>query len=135
MSPTLAARRARRVLYVSIAIGIALLVMGQGYMLAATLGLTQEVRDTQIDGTPTGQKLVRSADRILDCTNPDGACTKRNQQATARAVSDLTGNLTRVIVISAACSAGLPDGLTVRQREVRIQSCVIDRLSRDTGRP
>lgn len=124
MSPTLAARRARRVLYVSLAVGLAALAVGMVLVVAS-------IRQTQLDGTPTGRKLVESADRILDCTDPEGACTKRNQRATAEAVSDLTGNLTRVIVISAACSAGLPDGLTVRQREVRIQSCVIDRLARD----
>ena len=109
-------------------------ILGIVATVASTRQAVDEVRKTQLEGTPLGKQLATSADRILDCTNPDGECTKRNQQQTAEAVRDLTGNLTRVIVISAACSAGLPDGLTVRQREVRIQSCVIDRLARDLPR-
>lgn len=93
--------------------------------------LTTEVRDTQIEGTPTGKKLIASADRILDCTDTTGDCYKRNQESTAQAVADLTGNLTRVVVLASACSSDLPRALSVREREVAIQSCIIDRLSHE----
>lgn len=127
MSPTLAARRARRVLYVSVAIGTALLVIGFAYAMAALLGLTQAVRDTQLEGTPTGRKLVASADRILDCTEPEGECFKQGQERTAKAVGDIN----RVIVLAAACAAGLPDGLSDNQRVIRTQQCLIDQLAMD----
>lgn len=125
MSPTLAARRARRFLYMSMAVGISVLLMGLGYAVAAILTLTQEVRDTQLEGTPLGRQLQRSADRILDCTESQGECYKRNQRNQADAI----GNINRVAVLAAACAAGLPDGLSDQRRVFLVQNCLITQLA------
>jgi len=62
---------------------------------------------------------------IQDCTQPTGDCYQRGQKRTASAVSDIN----RVIILAAACSAGLPRDLSVEQRQAQIQTCVIDRLA------
>jgi hypothetical protein len=62
---------------------------------------------------------------VRDCTQPSGECYQRGQKRTASAVSDIN----QVIILAAACSAGLPVGLTVEQRQAEIQNCVIDRLA------
>lgn len=103
----------------------AALVIGVVYMIVSTNNLTQAVRDTQIEGTPTGQKLLSSSDRILDCTEPSGDCFKASQKRTARAVGDIN----EVIVLAAACSAGLPDDMSVAQRQAHISTCVLHRLA------
>jgi hypothetical protein len=131
LSPTLAARRTRRAVWVFIAAGSAALIIGLVYVVATLLDLTPEVRNTQIEGTPTGRKLVASSERILDCTEPDGACYKASQARTAKAVGDIN----RVIVLAAACSVGLDPTWTVEQRQAEIQACVIDRLARSASKP
>lgn len=113
----------------------AVFILGVVGVLVRITDLAESVRATQIEGTPTGRKLLASADRILDCTDAEGECTKRNQARTAEAVADLTGNLTRVVVLASACSAGLADDLTVREREVAIQACIIDRLASEKPTP
>jgi hypothetical protein len=100
-------------------------------LLVSLQALTAEVRETQIEGTPTGKKLLAGSERILDCTDPDGACFKESQARTADAVGDIN----RVIVLAAACSVGLEKGLTVDQRQTEIQTCVIDRLALERSKP
>ena len=106
-------------------------VLGVVVMISLTLQLATEVRDTQLEGTPLGKKLQSSADRILDCTSPDGQCYKDGQERTAKAVGDIN----RVIVLAAACSVGLDKDLTVDQRQVEIQQCVLDRLAQQASKP
>lgn len=89
------------------------------------------VRQTQLEGTPLGQQLKQSSNRILDCTEPEGDCYKDGQRRTAKAVGDIN----RVIVLAAACSVGLDQNLTVDERQTEIQSCVIDRLARQAQKP
>lgn len=107
------------------------LVIGLSVLLIMAAVVIVQVHQTQLEGTPTGQKLLASADRILDCTDVQGECAKRNSARTAAAVADLTDNLTRVVVLASACSADLPERLSVREREVAIQACIIDRLARE----
>lgn len=122
---TLTSPRARRALWAAAGIGVAVLLIGLVIGILKFVALTQAVRDTQIEGTPTGKKLVAASDRILDCTTPEGQCFKDSQQRTAQAVADVN----RVVIIAAACSAGLPPGMTVEERQDEIQACVIDRLA------
>jgi hypothetical protein len=96
-----------------------------------TQKLAEQVRHTQLQGTPLGQQLAESADRILDCTDSTGDCYKRNQARTAQVVGDLN----RVIVLAAACSVGLDPDLSVDQRQISIQGCVLDRLARQAAKP
>jgi hypothetical protein len=106
---------------------------------ALVVWLLVSVRNTQIEGTPTGKKLLESSDRILDCTDPGdpangrppGKCFSDSQARTAKAVADIN----RVVIIAAACSAGLPEGLTVDQRQNEIQDCVITRLAQRAAKP
>lgn len=108
----------KRALWVVIYVCVASLVL-------ALIGLLAAVRNTQLEGTPTGQKILAASDRILDCTEPDGQCYQDAQERTAKAVGDIN----RVIVLAAACSVGLPEKFTVAERQDAIQSCVIDRLA------
>ena len=96
-------------------------------VLLSTRQLAEEVRNTQLEGTPTGQKLLASSERVLDCTSPEGQCFKDGQKRTASAVGDIN----RVVILAAACASALPGELTVDERQVEIQACVIDRLSQD----
>lgn len=123
--------RRRRIGWAVLYLCVAVFIFGIVGVLVRINALAESVRDTQLEGTPTGKKLVASADRILDCTDAEGECAKRNQERTAKAVADLTGNLTRVVVLASACSSNLSDRLSVRQREVAIQSCIIDRLAQE----
>lgn len=114
--------------FVLLIVGVLALTQQQ---TAETRHLAEQVRDTQLEGTPLGRQLAASAERILDCTDSTGECYKRNQERTAKVVGDLN----RVIVLAAACSVGLERGLTVDQRQVAIQGCVLDRLAQQAAKP
>ncbi len=101
------------------------------YAVVATTQKTEEIRTTQLEGTPTGKRLLESSDRILDCTEPGdedtpaGQCYKRSQRQTAQILSSAQ----RIIILSAACSADLDPTLTVDQRVTAITGCVVERLT------
>lgn len=65
------------------------------------------------------------SEQIQDCIDSDGVCYERNQKQTAKAVGDIN----RVIVLAAACSAGVDAELSVVQRQALIQECVIEGLA------
>lgn len=63
---------------------------------------------------------------IRGCVDPDGECSKRGQEQTAKAVGDLN----RVTILAAACAGQLPpSGLTVDQRVDLISACITRRLA------
>lgn len=76
------AELSRRALIVTMLLVAALVV---GTQLVTIL----QVRKTQIEGTPTGQKLSASAERILDCTDPNGECYEKSQKRTADVIAAL----------------------------------------------
>lgn len=115
------------ILYTCLALFVLLVVA----TLLSTRQLAVEVRNTQLEGTPTGKKLLESAEIIKDCTTPEGDCYKRAQERTADAVGDIN----RVVIMAAACASGLPAGLSVDERQTEIQACVIDRLARQARKP
>lgn len=84
-------------------------------VLAMVAGVAA-IRQTQLEGTPTGQRLLEASDRILDCTDPNGECYQRNQDRTA----DVIGDLNRVAVYAAACA----DRRGI-QGEDEIYACVV----------
>ena len=108
----------RRIGWTVISVCAAVIIFG-------TIGTLAAVRNTQLEGTPVGQKLLKASDRILDCTDPQGECYQDSQARTAKAVGDIN----KVVVLAAACSVGLSDRLTVAERQDAIQTCVIDRLA------
>jgi hypothetical protein len=81
--------------------------------------LAEQIRETQLDGTPTGKKLLASSERVLDCTSPNGKCFKRGQAATAAAVGDIT----QVVILAAACSGVTPGDVDA------ITRCVVSGLT------
>lgn len=91
-------------------------------VVAALFTLTLAIRSTQLEGTPTGRKLVASADRILDCTSPEGDCYKRSQQRTGDAVSALNSATARIVAAALSCQA---DGETT---EKALLDCITQRL-------
>lgn len=68
---------------------------------------------------------------IRSCTEPTGTCYQSGQKRTASAVADIN----RVVILAAACATGLPEGLTVSERQTAIQSCVITRLASSNSKP
>lgn len=102
----------KRLLIVFIAVVVSL-------VLGAILVLVNQMSER-------GKENHRLLTTVQDCTQPSGKCYQDGQKRTASAVSDIN----RVIILAAACSAGVPPDLSVQQRETQIQSCVIERLSR-----
>lgn len=101
-----------------------ILIVVTAVMVATVLGLLLvvlgQVRATQLEGTPTGRKLVRSADKIIDCTDPEGDCYQENQENTA----ELLGTVQRIIVLAAACAVDVTPAQSVEEREAAITVCV-----------
>lgn len=123
--------RRRTAGWVLLSVTAAAVILGVIVTLVSTWQIADEVRTTQLEGTPLGKQLAASADRILDCTDSTGECYKRNQRRTAQVVGDLN----RVIVLAAACSVGLDPHMTVDERQVSIQGCVLDRLAQQAAKP
>lgn len=109
------AELSRRAFWMSVAILCAAFFGAMGWTV-------YEVRSTQLEGTPTGQKLLTSADRIIDCTTPEGECYKRSQQRTGDAVSALNDATLRIVAAALACQA---EGIT---QEDALLRCVTQRL-------
>jgi hypothetical protein len=93
--------------------------------VARTGDLVSAIRETQKSNTGLTRETHSTTDLIRSCVDPSGRCFKRGQRRTAQAVADIN----RVIVLAAACSVGVPPSLSVADRQVAIQSCVIDRLA------
>lgn len=101
-----------------------LLVIGFIYVIAS-------IRNTQLEGTPTGKRLLAASDRILDCTEADGECYQKGQKQTAKAVGDIN----RVVILASACSVGLDPKMPILERQTVIQNCVIQRLAAQRPQP
>lgn len=107
-----------------------------GALIAAVVTLAQ-VRETQLEGTPLGKTLVKSAERILECTEPGtakqpaGECYQRNQQRTAKAVGDIG----RINVLAVVCAADVDPSLPFKTRLAQVSKCVADGLAADPPKP
>lgn len=123
--------RRRRIGWSLLYFCVALFVLAVVAIVAQTQQTLDQVRATQLEGTPLGKQLKVSSDRILDCTDATGDCFKENQRRTAQTVGDIN----KVIVLAAACSVGLEQGMTVEQRQIAIQECVIERLAVQGAKP
>lgn len=112
----------------------ALVAFGVGLVLAALLSvpvLTAQIRTTQLEGTPTGKKLVAASERILDCTEagsetePAGDCYRRSQEQTAAILTSAQ----RIVILSAACAVDVDATQPIQARIQQITDCVTRRLS------
>lgn len=101
-----------------------------GLLLTVTYTVVT-IRESQKTNTGTLNNSQRTLDVVQSCTTPGRDCYENGQKQTAAAVGDIN----RVVILAAACSSGLPAGLTIAERQTQIQACVIDRLSaaRSTG--
>lgn len=111
--------------------GYAVLWLGVGLLLSALLSvpvLLSQVRQTQLEGTPTGRKLVASADRILDCTDPKGgkaSCYQQNQRRTAELVGQIgAGNILAVV-----CALQVENGTPLQKALDQVTACVARQLA------
>lgn len=99
------ARRLLAVALVAFMVGISL----------SFLGISWQIRRTQLEGSPTGQRLLASSDAVLDCTSPEGECFKRSQKRTADVVATLNlGTVYAVFCVNRNPGADIAD----------IQKCV-----------
>lgn len=87
-----------------------------------------QIRNTQLEGTPTGKKLVASADRILDCTEPTGgedSCYQRSQRATAEAV----GQIGAANILAVVCALQVANGTPLDEALDQVTRCVSAKLA------
>lgn len=91
-------------------------------LLVAVVYLALQVRHTQLEGTPTGKKLLAAANQIESCTTPDGECYKRGQKQQGGAIADIN----KITVYAAACADREGE-----QTVEAIQFCVLRRLAAD----
>lgn len=89
MSSGITGSNGRTLAWVAIFVGGGSLAVLVVWLLASVLTLTQEVRDSQIEGTPFGKRLQESSDQIIDCTSPEGTCYKRSQRRQGEIVATL----------------------------------------------
>lgn len=123
MSSGIIGTRGRALAWVFIYAGGGALVIAVIWILATVLDLTQEVRATQLEGTPTGRRLLESSDQIISCTTPEGECFKRGQERTADAIATLNlGALYAIFCVDRNPDAGIP----------AIQRCVRDLYEKNT---
>jgi hypothetical protein len=102
--------------------GLVILVLA---LMVRTWSLTDQIRAGQIENTHARESSDRTLQAVRSCTTPGQSCYDRGQSQTAKAVGDIN----RVVILAAACSSSLPAGLSVSDRQSRIQQCVIDRLA------
>jgi hypothetical protein len=117
--------RVRAVVWVLIGVMAATVIA----LVLVAASLTAQIRQTQLEGTPTGKKLVAASDRILDCTDPAGgrdSCYQRNQRRTAEAV----GQIGAANILTVVCALNVPNGTPLQEALDQVTQCVADRLSR-----
>ena len=113
--------KSRALLWAVLGAGFGLIVIGFMVGAVRVVGTTEDIQATQLEGTPTGKRLLETADRIEDCTTPGGTCYERTQTQTAQAVNDIG----LVTVLAASCAAEMdPERMGVERRAARIQRCV-----------
>jgi len=104
----------KRVAWILLAIGMALII-------ALLIGLLVSIRSTQLEGTPTGKKLLRSSDLIISCTTPSGKCSKEQSEQLVKILEQISDNT----AITVTCAVNL----VVKDPNVTladVQECVRD---------
>ena len=110
----------------------AVLVLACLGLLVVLLG---QVRNTQLEGSPTGKRLLESSDRVLDCTDagdptsdpprPAGDCYVQNQKRTR----DVVGDIGATNILAVVCALDVPDGTPTDRALRQVTKCVTDRLA------
>ena len=89
-----------------------------------TADVVTAIRDTQVTNTSTNKNTNRTLHLVRSCVTPGHKCYVDSQRRTGQAV----GSINQVVILAAACSVGLPEGLTVAQRAARVKTCVVHAL-------
>lgn len=101
---------------------LAFLVAGTGLLI----GLTVENYHRGVENRDTLHALAEQSVLIKSCTTPGEPCFLRAKRQTGRAVSSIN----RVVILAAACSVNTSPDMSVAQRRIQIQGCVIQQLSK-----
>lgn len=73
--------------------------------MVAVLVIVQEMNERGKDSRKIIQAIAATQGTILDCTEEDGACYKRGQDAQAEAVTGIGDNTYRLLVAGLSCEA------------------------------
>jgi hypothetical protein len=119
MSPTPARRFARRALGAVVGLTLCALVIGFIALAVEVTQTTAVIEDTTIAIREQQKTNTSTNEAILSCTDPEGACARRNADATA----DALVSIQEVGVLVGAC-ADRPGTQTARD----IERCVLDGL-------
>lgn len=117
-------QRRRRVLWAVLYVSLGLFLIGTVYVTANILELVATIREDQKTNASTNRA-------VLDCTDPEGKCAKEGARKTAEAVN----NIGRLSVYASACAADADPDLTVRERAVIIQRCVLELVQQPPALP
>ena len=82
------------------------------------------IRHTQTQNKPVISNTSALVNIVKDCTTPGGKCYQKSQAQTAQVLGSVDAQNRAVTAAGAACSAGLPAGLTYQQRYSRIHRCI-----------
>lgn len=82
------------------------------------------IRHTQTQNKPIITNTSALVNIVKDCTTPGGKCYQQSQAQTASVLGSVDAQNRAVTAAGAACSAGLPEGLTYQQRYHRIHRCI-----------
>lgn len=106
-------QRSRKALFALLYLCAGVFVVGMVFVITAIFGIVDDIREDQKVNASTNKA-------VLDCTDPEGECAKRGQEATGQAVQ----NIGQLSVYASACAAEADPKLPVRQRARIIQHCV-----------
>lgn len=82
-----------------------------------------EIRETQLNGTPTGKAILESAETIESCTTPGRACYRRNQENLAGAINSIND----YTIFAIACGVNLVQG-EQKPTPNQVRKCVSDAI-------
>lgn len=95
----------RRAASVLLAVGVVLIVASVSIGVLVAVAQVNAIRNTQLDGTPQGKKILRASDQIISCTTTEGACTRKNRREQADLIGGLVQSQRAAAASAAACAA------------------------------
>lgn len=110
-------QRSRKALFALLYFSVGVFLIGVVVTVVSIFNIVDSIREDQKTNTSTNRA-------VLDCTQPEGECAKRGQEATGKAVNDIG----RLSIYASACAADVSPKLPVRQRAHIIQQCVTELL-------
>lgn len=104
------------------------MIVGCSALVASAVVVTVfATRDTQTENAGKVDFTQQAAIRILDCTNPEGKCTKKNQRQTAVLIKSLINADSRNAAKAASAAAYCAN--TGLDSYPEILACVLDKMN------